>query len=85
MVFCKPLDVELLKEVFAKFSHIVTVEDGTVKGGFGSAILEEANSQCYKGKIDCLGMPDSFVTHGTVSQLYGLCGIDAESIAQKLI
>ncbi len=85
MVFCKPLDVELLKKVFAKFSHIVTVEDGTVKGGFGSAILEEANSQCYKGKIDCLGMPDSFVTHGTVSQLYGLCGIDAESIAQKLI
>ena len=84
MVFCKPLDTELLKEVFSRFDHIVTVEDGTLAGGFGSAILEEANRQGYKGKIDCLGMPDAFVTHGTVPQLYELCGIDAKSIAQKL-
>lgn len=84
MVFCKPLDTELLKEVFAKFDHIVTVEDGTLAGGFGSAILEEANRQGYKGKIDCLGMPDQFVTHGSVPELYSLCGIDAKSIANKL-
>lgn len=84
MVFCKPLDTELLKDVFSRFDHIVTVEDGTLAGGFGSAILEEANRQVYKGKIDCLGMPDAFVTHGTVPQLYELCGIDAKSIAQKL-
>lgn len=84
MVFCKPLDTELLSEVFNRFSHIITVEDGALSGGFGSAILEEANLKGYKGKIDCLGMPDKFVPHGSVSQLYKLCGIDADSIAQKL-
>lgn len=85
MVFCKPLDAELLKTVFSKFNRIITVEDGTLNGGFGSAILEEANRQGYKGDIKCLGMPDNFVTHGSVSQLYKICGIDAESIAARLI
>ena len=84
MVFCKPLDVELLKDVFSRFECIVTVEDGSIAGGFGSAILEEANRQGYKGKIECLGMPDDFVTHGSVKELYCLCGIDAKSIASKL-
>lgn len=84
MVFCKPLDTELLSEVFKKFNHIVTVEDGSLNGGFGSAVLEEASRKGYKGDIECLGMPDKFVTHGSVSQLYKLCGIDAESIAAKL-
>ena len=84
MVFCKPLDVELLKDVFSRFECIVTVEDGSIAGGFGSAILEEANRQGYKGKIECLGMPDDFVTHGSVKDLYCLCGIDAKSIASKL-
>ena len=85
MVFCKPLDIQLLKHVFSKFSHVVTVEDGTLVGGFGSAVLEEANRVGYKGAIDCLGLPDSFVPHGTVAQLYHLCGIDAEGIASKLM
>ncbi len=85
MVFCKPLDKELLANVFSKFDRIITVEDGSLNGGFGSAILEEANLQGYKGNIERLGMPDSFVPHGSVSQLYHLCGIDAESIAQKLL
>lgn len=84
MVFCKPLDTELLSEVFKKFNRIVTVEDGSLNGGFGSAVLEEASRKGYKGDIECLGMPDKFVTHGSVSQLYKLCGIDAESIAAKL-
>jgi len=84
MVFCKPLDTELLKEVFCKFDHIVTVEDGSLAGGFGSAILEEANRQGYKGNIKCLGLPDKFIPHGTVSQLYWLCEIDAENIAKNL-
>lgn len=84
MVFCKPLDTELLKEVFCKFDHIVTVEDGSLAGGFGSAILEEANRQGYKGNIKCLGLPDKFIPHGSVSQLYWLCEIDAENIAKNL-
>ena len=85
MVFCKPLDKELLANVFNKFDRIITIEDGSLNGGFGSAILEEASLQGYKGNIERLGMPDSFVPHGSVPQLYHLCGIDAESIAQKLL
>ncbi|MCF0180399.1 MAG: 1-deoxy-D-xylulose-5-phosphate synthase [Bacteroidales bacterium] len=84
MVFCKPLDTELLQQVFSRFQHIVTVEDGSLAGGFGSAILEEASRQGYKGKIERLGLPDHFVAHGTVKELYALCGIDALSIAKKL-
>ena len=84
MVFCKPLDTELLAEVFGKFKRIVTVEDGGLSGGFGSAVLEEASRKHYKGDITCLGMPDEFVTHGSVSQLYKICGIDAESIVKAI-
>ncbi len=84
MVFCKPLDVELLKEVFAKYKRIITVEDGIVDGGFGSAVLEEANRQQYAGKIVRLGVPDEFVTHGSVSELYREVGIDADSIAKTI-
>ena len=84
MVFCKPLDVELLKEVFAKYKRIITVEDGIADGGFGSAVLEEANRQQYAGKIVRLGVPDEFVTHGSVSELYREVGIDADSIAKTI-
>ena len=84
MVFCKPLDVELLKEVFAKYKRIITVEDGIADGGFGSAVLEEANRQQYAGKIIRLGVPDEFVTHGSVSELYREVGIDADSIAKTI-
>ena len=82
MVFCKPLDKELLAEVFGRFQRVITVEDGSVAGGFGSAILEEANRQGYSGKIVPLGLPDKFVEQGTCAELYSLCGIDAESIAK---
>ena len=84
MVFCKPLDVELLKEVFAKYKRIITVEDGIADGGFGSAVLEEANRQQYAGKIVRLGAPDEFVSHGSVSELYREVGIDADSIAKTI-
>ena len=84
MVFCKPIDTALLAEVFAKYKRIVTVEDGIADGGFGSAVLEEANRQGYAGKIVRLGVPDEFVTHGTVSELYREVGIDGDSIAQIL-
>ena len=82
MVFCKPLDVDLLTEVFGRFSRIITVEDGVRDGGFGSAVLEEASRQGYTGKIIRLGIPDEFVEQGTCRELYELCGIDAGSIAR---
>lgn len=84
MVFCKPLDTDLLKQVFGQFKRIITIEDGMRDGGFGSAVLEEANAQSYKGTIVRLGIDDQFVEQGTCKELYELCGIDATSIA-KLI
>lgn len=84
MVFCKPLDVELLRSVFARYKRIITVEDGVRNGGFGSAVLEEANVQQYQGEIIRLGLPNEFVEQGTCRELYQLCGIDAESICNHI-
>ncbi len=84
MVWCKPLDTELLARIFKKYKRIVTVEDGNLAGGFGSTILEEASRQGYKGDVRCLGVPDAFIEHGSVSELYALCGIDAKAIAQAI-
>ena len=84
MVFCKPLDTELLARIFKRYKRLVTVEDGNLAGGFGSAILEEAARQGYKGDIRLLGVPDSFVEHGSVKELYEICGIDAASIAAAI-
>ena len=81
MRFAKPLDKELLQEVFAKFDKIITVEDGTIVGGFGSAILEVAAEYGYKGTIRILGIPDSLVEHGTLRELQHECGFDAPGIA----
>lgn len=85
MVFCKPMDTVLLSQIFKRYTRVVTVEDGNLAGGFGSAVLEEASRQGFKGDVECLGVPDEFVTHGSVSELYRLCGIDAESIAKRLL
>ncbi|MBP5716586.1 MAG: 1-deoxy-D-xylulose-5-phosphate synthase, partial [Bacteroidales bacterium] len=82
--FCKPLDVELLADVFARNRRIITVEDGVRDGGFGSAVLEEANRQHYTGEIVRLGLPDAFVEQGTCAELYQLCGIDAAAIAEAI-
>lgn len=84
MVYCKPIDTELLNEVFGKFSCIITVEDGAKDGGFGSTVLEEANRLNYQGKIIRLGLPDEFIEQGTCAELYHLCGIDASSIAKVI-
>ena len=84
MVFCKPIDKALLATIFNKYTRIITVEDGIADGGFGSAVLEEANRQQYRGQIVRLGVPDEFVTHGAVKELYHDCGIDAAGILQKL-
>ncbi|MDE0535745.1 1-deoxy-D-xylulose-5-phosphate synthase [Tenacibaculum sp. L6] len=82
--FVKPLDTELLDEVFNKFDTIITIEDGTIKGGFGSAVLEYASEVNHRGKIKLLGVPDEFIHHGTIQQLHEICGIDAESIKKTI-
>lgn len=83
--FLKPLDEELLTSVFDKFQHIITIEDGTVKGGFGDAILEFAQTQNYKGNIHKMGIPDQFIEHGDTDELYELAGISPEKIKEKIL
>ena len=78
--FVKPLDEALLHEVFGNYSKIVTVEDGTVVGGFGSAILEFMNANGYKADVTILGIPDRLVEHGTLKELHSECAYDAAGI-----
>ena len=84
MRFAKPLDEAMLHEVFAKFDKVVTVEDGTIKGGFGSAVLEFMAEHNYKADVKIMGIPDRLVEHGTPKQLYDEIGIDANAIAQLI-
>ncbi len=84
MRFVKPLDQEMLHEVFSNFNKVITVEDGTVVGGFGSAVLEFMNEHGYKADVKILGIPDRIVEHGTPKQLYDEIGIDANAIAEQL-
>ena len=84
MRFVKPLDEEMLHEVFSNYSKVITVEDGTIVGGFGSAILEFMNEHGYKADVKILGIPDRLVEHGTPKQLYDEIGIDANAIAAML-
>lgn len=84
MRFVKPLDKELLHEVFSKYDKIITIEDGTVVGGFGSAILEFMNEHDYKATVKIMGIPDRFIEHGSPKELYKEIGLDANAIAQQL-
>jgi 1-deoxy-D-xylulose-5-phosphate synthase len=81
MRFVKPLDEDILHEVFGKFKKIITVEDGTIKGGFGSAILEFMAENNYHAHVKMLGIPDRIVEHGSPKQLYEEIGIDENHIA----
>ena len=78
--FVKPLDEELLHEVFHRYKKVITVEDGTVKGGFGSAILEFMAEHGYKADIKIMGIPDRIVEHGKPAELQRESGYDAEAI-----
>jgi 1-deoxy-D-xylulose-5-phosphate synthase len=84
MRFINPLDTETLHYVMQNFKRIVTVEDGFIKGGFGSAILEFASDNHYTPAIERMGIPDYFVAHGTQKELYHECGYDTEGIARVL-
>ena len=84
MRFVKPIDEELLHEVFLQYNKVVTVEDGTIIGGFGSAVLEFMASHGYKADVRMLGIPDRLVEHGSLRELHHECGYDAAGIANAV-
>lgn len=85
MRFLKPIDEDILHEVGRKFRRVITVEDGVVSGGLGSAVAEFFADNGYNDiELKRVGMPDDFVEHGKVSELYRICGMDAESISRLL-
>lgn len=85
MIFLKPLDEEILHEVGQKYQIVITVEDGTVVGGLGTAVMEWFNDHDYNVKVRKIGIPDEFVPHGTVSELQKMCGMDNESIKNVVL
>lgn len=85
MRFLKPIDEELLHHACKKFRHIITVEDGTVVGGLGSAVLEFMADKGYSCSLKRLGIPDRFIEQGTPAELHKLCGYDAQSIADTAV
>ena len=85
MIFLKPIDEDILHEVSSRCKHIVTVEDGTICGGLGSAVMEWLNDHSRNSvQVHRIGIPDAFIAQGTVPQLRKLCGMDAESITAKI-
>lgn len=85
MRFCKPLDTEVLESVSQRFSRVVTVEDGQLAGGFGSAVLEWLSDNGKTTTVRRVGLPDRFIEHGTVSELRHIAGTDIESIKRAII
>ncbi|MDR0988673.1 MAG: 1-deoxy-D-xylulose-5-phosphate synthase [Prevotellaceae bacterium] len=82
--FLKPLDEEMLHEIGRSFARVVTVEDGVIQGGMGSAVLEFMAYHGYTPTLRRIGVPDKFIEHGTIDQLYHLCGMDEEGIYAQL-
>lgn len=82
--FVKPLDEEMLHEVFTQFSQVITVEDGCIMGGFGSAILEFMADHGYQAQVKRLGIPDKFIEHGSQKELWALCEYDAQAIVDQV-
>lgn len=84
MRFVKPLDAALLDDVFDRYDHIITLEDGCMAGGFGSTIVEFANERGYRKPIKLFGVPDEFIEHGTPQELWKLARMDNTSILAYL-
>ena len=84
MRFASPLDTEVLHSVFKKLDKVITVEDGILKGGFGSAVVEFMTDNGYKSSVKRLGIPDYFVEHGTQDELIRECGFDAGGIVKAV-
>ncbi len=85
MRFLKPIDEEILHEVFSSYGGVITVEDGTLKGGFGNTVLEFMTKHHYSRHITMLGIPDDFIPHGKPDHLYALCGFDADGIVKAVL
>ncbi len=85
MRFVKPLDEKLLHQVFKKFDKIITIEDGAIQGGFGSAVIEFMVDHQYTSKVIRLGVPDRFVEHGSPEELMRECGFDQNGINQAAL
>ncbi len=84
MRFVKPIDEDLLHDALSKFDKIITIEDGTIVGGFGSAVLEFMSKHNYKAQVKMLGIPDAIVEHGSLKELYNECHYDAKAIADAV-
>ena len=84
MRFVKPIDETMLHEVFSKFDKVITVEDGCLMGGFGSAVIEFMADQKYRADITRLGIPDAYIQQGTQIELWEECGFDTKSIVQTV-
>ena len=84
MRFAKPLDTEMIKSVATHYDHIVTIEDGSLRGGVGEAIAAHINKNGYICKVTTLGIPDRFVNHGKPAELYAECGFDSSEIYEQL-
>ncbi|SFC04048.1 1-deoxy-D-xylulose-5-phosphate synthase [Flagellimonas taeanensis] len=84
MRFAKPLDKKMLRTIFERYDHIITVEDGCKMGGFGSAVLEFANGERLSKPVTILGIPDKFVDHGTMEETHKMAGIDFDTLFSYL-
>ncbi len=82
--FIKPLDTTLLKHILQKYDTVITLEDGVIKGGFGSTIIHFANQHHFNNKIITLGVHDQFIHHGTVDELHDIAGISSDKITQVI-
>ena len=84
MRFVKPLDEKLLRQIFKKHSKVITVEDGCIQGGFGSAIVEFMADHNYQAQIKRLGIPDKYIEHGTQAELWRECEYDKRAIVETV-
>ena len=83
--FLKPMDQAMLHEIAQNFKQIITIEDGVINGGFGSAVLEFLSDNNYNVQVKRLGIVDTFVEHGTPEELYAMLGLDADGIARSIL
>lgn len=85
IIFLKPIDKDLLNEVAAKFTKIITVENGVIAGGLGSAVLEHFSDNDFHNDLTRVGLPDEFITHGSIAELNKLCELDVEGIKKHIV
>lgn len=85
MRFLKPIDTDILREVGEKFKYVITLEDGCVTGGLGSAVVEYMAENGFNPVVKVMGIPDKFIEHGTPEELYRVCGMDKDSVLNAIL